>query len=255
MEDKLKSLGLTDNEIKVYLCVLENTKITPALVSKKTGVTRPTAYSVGKSLAEKGLIELDELSPTLYFIALPPENISKIVKKEKIEIEEKIKTAEELVKDLSLMPKSKSYSVPRLKFIDENHMEQFLVDSLPRYSKSAQLRDKTWWGVQDHTFLEKYPDIFKVFFKDSPKDIISKIITNAEGVPALSKVIYDDYIKRRNTKFWKAAEKIGVTQEVAGDYVIIINTQSRPHYMIEIYDTVMAENQRQLFKGLWEMLS
>jgi sugar-specific transcriptional regulator TrmB len=254
LEDKLKKLGLSDNEIKVYLCVLENTKVTPAMVARKTGVSRPTAYGVGKSLAEKGFIELDDLSPTLYFLALPPENIGKVVRKEKLELDEKIKTAEELVKDLSLVPKSKNYSVPKVKFVDENHMEQFLLDGIPRYSRSAQSYDKTWWGVQDHTFLEKYPDVFKIFFKESPKDIVSKIITNIDGVPVLQKVIYDDYIRRRNTKFWKAAEKIAVTQEVAGDYVLIINTRARPHYMIEIHDSVMAENQRQLFRGLWETL-
>jgi len=59
LEEKLKALGLSDNEIKVYLCVLENTKITPALVARKTGVSRPTAYGVGKSLAEKGFIEIN----------------------------------------------------------------------------------------------------------------------------------------------------------------------------------------------------
>ncbi len=254
IEEKLKSLGLSDNEIKVYLCVLENTKITPAVVARKTGVSRPTAYGVGKSLADKGFIELDELSPTLYYIALPPENVARAVRQEKLELDEKMKLAESLVGELSLVPRSKNYSIPKVRFIDENHIEDFLLTNMKKWNDSALRGDKTWWGIQDHTFLENYVDVFKVFFKDSPKEITSCIITNTEGVPALEKVIYEDYIKRRNTKFWKAAEGVGVTQEVAGDYVLIINTKKKPHYLIEIDDAVMAENLRLLFKGLWAML-
>lgn len=254
IEEKLKTLGLTENEIKVYLCVLENTKITPSLVARKTGISRPTAYGVGKSLAEKGFIELDELSPTLYFLSLPPENLAKSVRKEKMDLEEKIKTAESLVSELTLVPRSKNYSVPKVKFIDENTLGDFLLANIKKWNDSVLQRDKTWWGVQDHTLLENYDDVLKTFFKNLSKETSSRIITNIEGVPALKEVINDNYSEKRNTKFWKAAEKIAVTQEVAGDYVLIINTRARPHYMIEIYDAVMAENLRQLFKGLWEML-
>lgn len=42
------------------------------------------------------------------------------------------------------------------------------------------------------------------------------------------------------------------TQWVAGDYVINIITSHKPHYLVEIKDAVMAENLREMLKGMWE---
>ncbi len=250
MEEKLKQLGLSDKEIKVYLCVLENTKITPALIARKTGVTRPTAYGVGKSLVEKGFIEADELSPTLYFVALPPENIEKIIKKEKLEIEEKLKNIQSLVSELSLVPKSKNYSIPKVKFIDETRFEEFMYERAPIWNKSGLAGDATWWGFQDHSLLEQYPNWFKWYFEFSAGKIKSNLITNDEEKQKMGEVLHEKY--ERVAKYWNG--DVGVTYSVLGDFVFIANTQSKPHYIVEINDAVIAENMRNIFKGFWKML-
>ncbi|MDQ5883369.1 MAG: HTH-type transcriptional regulator, sugar sensing transcriptional regulator [Patescibacteria group bacterium] len=251
MEDKLKKLGLTYNEIKVYLCVLENTKITPAMIARKTGVTRPTAYGVGKSLVEKGFILADELSPTLYFVALPPENIIQSVKKEMLEVEEKIKIAEELRTDLQSVPKSKNYSVPKVRFIDEHSFKDFMYERAPVWNSSGLAGDGTWWGFQDHSLLDQYPAWFKWYFEISAGKIKSNLITNQEEKEKMGEVLHDKY--ERRAKYW-TGEKVGVTYSVLGDFIFIANTQSKPHYIVEINDAVIAENMRKIFKGFWEML-
>jgi sugar-specific transcriptional regulator TrmB len=253
IEEKLKSLGLSDNEIKVYLCVLENTKITPTMVARKTGVSRPTAYGVGKSLAEKGFIEMDELSPTLYFIALPPENVARVVRQEKLEIEDKIKTAESLIGELALVPRSKNYSIPKVRFIDENNFEDFLYKQSPIWNQSGIKGDATWWGFQDHDFVEQYPEWFKWYFGFSAGKIKSKLITNVEEKDKMGEVIHRDY--ERAAKYWGGGDKIKITHAVLGDYILIANTQTKPHYVVEIHDAVIADNLREIFKGFWEMLS
>ncbi len=60
--------------------------------------------------------------------------------------------------------------------------------------------------------------------------------------------------ERRQMKVWNKGNAIGVTQAVIGDYVIIANTNQKPHYLVEIHDAVIAENLRQVFKGIWEDL-
>lgn len=252
MEDKLKKLGLTDNEIKVYLCILENTKITPAMIARKTGVTRPTAYGVGKSLAEKGFILADELSPTLYFVSLPPENIIKSVKKERLEIEEKIKIAEELSAELLSVPRSKNYSVPKVRFIDEHSFKDFMYERAPVWNSSGLAGDGTWWGFQDHGLIDYIPDWFKWYFDFSAGKIKSNLITNAEESMMIGGKLHEKY--ERQAKYWAGADKIKVTYSVLGDFIFIANTQSKPHYIVEINDAVIAENMRQIFKGFWEML-
>jgi hypothetical protein len=41
---------------------------------------------------------------------------------------------------------------------------------------------------------------------------------------------------------------------VLGDYVFFCVTSTKPHYCVEIHDAVMAENLREMFKGVWEKI-
>lgn len=252
VEEQLKKLGLSDNEIKIYLCVLENGKITPARIAKKTSVTRPTVYSVGKSLAKRGFIEMDELSPVLYFISLPPENIPKIVRRQKLEIEEQIKTAEKLVEDLGLIPRSKNYSVPKVRFIDDVNCESFLYKQAEIWNQSGMLQDGTWWGIQDHSFIDAYPVWLKWYFEMSSGKVQSKLITNVEEEGSIGNVLAKKY--KRTIKYWAGAKKIKITHAVIGDHIMIAYTQTKPYYIVEMHDPVIAENLRQVFQGLWESL-
>lgn len=43
-----------------------------------------------------------------------------------------------------------------------------------------------------------------------------------------------------------------VSQWILGDYSVMAQTRSRPHYLVEMHDAVYATNMRELFKNLWE---
>jgi len=40
-----------------------------------------------------------------------------------------------------------------------------------------------------------------------------------------------------------------------GSYVIFIMTKQRPFYLVEIHDSVIAHNSRELFKTIWEKIN
>jgi len=56
MENSLKSIGLTDGEIKVYSAILELGTATINKIHEKTGLERRTIYDVINKLIEKGLV-------------------------------------------------------------------------------------------------------------------------------------------------------------------------------------------------------
>ena len=60
-----------------------------------------------------------------------------------------------------------------------------------------------------------------------------------------------NYKDRSEVRYIKD-EKLSATNVVIGDYILMIITSKRPHYLIEIHDSVMAHNMRQMFKNLWE---
>lgn len=58
--------------------------------------------------------------------------------------------------------------------------------------------------------------------------------------------------QQRHIKFWNDTKKITATTWITGDYLIMIITNQRPHYLVEIHDATLAHNMREMFKGFWK---
>ena len=110
------------------------------------------------------------------------------------------------------------------------------------------MHDNTWWGFQDDTFTEKYGSWAEWAWKQTP-DVKVRLFLNRAPVESTMNKKFPERMTRNlpegisfDSSFW-----------VAGDYLFMIQTRERPHYLVEINDTVLARNQRELFKGLWEL--
>jgi len=92
VEISLKDFGLTQNEEKVYLKLLEIGSSSAGLLIKKTGMHRAAVYDNIDSLTEKGLVSHVIKANRKYFYAESPERLREIVediKKEAESIEKK----------------------------------------------------------------------------------------------------------------------------------------------------------------------
>lgn len=254
IEDSLKKLGFTDKEIRVYLTVLENGKISPANIASMTGIKRPTVYSVGKELIKRGVITEDLHGSSGYFVALPPETLTEALEKEESAISEKKRAVKELIGELENLPRSKSYSVPKIRFVDEYNIKDFLYKQAPIWDKSMiQTKNTTWWGFQDHTLVENKDCIEWIdwYWAHAPKEIDLKVISNDSDI---EKQMQKKNLERRMIRFWKKDFNFTATTLIVGDYVMLIMSRYRPNYIVEIHDAVYAENLRQVFKNLWETI-
>lgn len=258
LNEYLKQLGFNEKEISVYLCIVEKGKISAAQVSKITKINRTTVYSVSKELVKKGVITEDLGGANRYFIPLPVNELKDLFKKEEEQIKEKKKALESLMQELESLPKSKQYSVPKIRFIDERHLNDFLYKEFPVWIESAKNGDKNWWGFQDVSFMESYPEWFKDHWKVYPKDYGVYLFTNKKPAEEeFSKHVkknVEEANTRRNIKYWAESKEFTATHAVLGDYVLFIVTHQHPHYMVEIHDAVMAKNIREMFKGIWEKI-
>lgn len=103
-KQRLKQIGLSDNEATVYLAVLEKGRITPTEVAKETDLNHVTSYRVLKYLVEKGLIsENREGKKKLYFSVEDPDRIQKYLRSKKNEIDEQEKYLEDLMPNLKTL--------------------------------------------------------------------------------------------------------------------------------------------------------
>ncbi len=251
IQQKLKEIGFSEKEIAVYLCVLQYQKILPARVAKLTSINRPTVYSVAKELTKKGLIAEDIAGAAKYFVSSGEDALNNLIKNQEkkfVEIKQKIPS---LIQELKQLPKQGKYSIPKIRFIDESSLRDFLIQQSPVWAKSGLEADSTWWGFQDHTLLEQYQDWADHFWTTFPKNITLNLFTNKRLVETrvMSK---KSYSAQRHIKYLEGNSEFTATHVVVGDYILMIMTRERPHYLIEIHDRVMAENVRELFKRMWK---
>jgi len=251
--DKLKEIGLTEKESSVYLCVLEYQKILPAKVSKLTGINRPTVYSVAKELIKKGLIAEDQASKSKYLVSLGAKSLETFVNTKELNLRKLKQEVPEIISELNKLPKKGKYSIPKIRFVEEDGLKDFLINQSHSWAKSVLNSDNTWWGFQDHTLLEHYQNWADHFWNSFSKDITLNLLTNEK--PIETEVMSEkSYKYQRNIKYWKDSSDFTATHVVAGDYILMIMTKEHPHYLIEIHDRIMADNLRKLFKAIWRIV-
>lgn len=252
LEQLLKQLGFGEKEISIYLCILEHGKLSAATVARLTKINRTTVYSVAKELISKGVITEDIGGVNRYYAALPIDEIREVYKKEEAKLKEKQLIIEQVIAELASVPKSKHYSVPKIRFIDERHLDDFLYKQLPVWIESAKSSDRNWWGFQDTSFINTHANWFNYHWKIFPEDYGTRLLTNKKPEEeAFAKHISNE---RRQVKYWNKADDFTATHAVLGDYVLFCVTIQHPYYLVEIHDAVMAENLRQVFRAIWEEL-
>jgi predicted transcriptional regulator len=247
IDEILHNLGLGKKEVVIYKQILEYGKIAPAHLSRLTAIQRTTVYSVAKELIEKGLITEDVSGRSVYYSPVDAAHLDTINRNELRKLEEKRSYIQKLQQYIISLPKSKSFSVPKIKMINENDVLDYLYSATPIWNNSLTGNDHTWWGFQDISFVTTYESWIDWYWTTISKKTQLKMLTNADSIE--EKMQSKNYT-RRNLKFIQNTE-LTATQWVVGDYVIMIITAQRPYYLIEIHDSVLAHNMREMFKLLW----
>ncbi|OGI68950.1 hypothetical protein A3A05_02325 [Candidatus Nomurabacteria bacterium RIFCSPLOWO2_01_FULL_41_12] len=249
LEKVLNQLGLGNKEQIIYKLILEYGKIAPALLARLAKINRTTVYSVANELKLKGLIEEDLGGKTLYYIPVRVQGLEKIIVEENQKVKDKENSIRELQEILKNTPESKTYSVPKIRFIDEADLEQYLYEATTRWYESMLTTDATWFGFQDHTFVEKFEKWIDWSWDRAPQPIKLKLLTNESDIE--EKMKSKKYSDRRMLKFWDNNRFTG-TQWIGGSYIVLVVTKQRPYYLVEIHDSVMAHNMREVFKTIWD---
>ncbi len=252
--DHLKTLGLTEKEIVVYLEVLKHGKVSPSEISKITKINRTTVYSVAKELLKKGFILEDLAGQVASLIAIPPQDLKFLIQKEEKQLQEKKNLIEKMVLELQNFTKEAKYPIPKITFIQEDSLEDYLYKRSDEWHKSIMSYDGILWGFQDHTFAEHYEKWINWEWQiGGPKNLQLKLFSNLSEAEEKNKA--KEFSNRRQIKYWDRTEQFTSTVWVHGDYLIMVQTRERPHYLVEIYDKLLSENMKHFFSGVWEKIN
>lgn len=253
VEDLLRDIGLNDKEIKVYLALLRSPKIRPSSLARLTKINRGTVYNIAKGLINKGIVSEDLGGSTLYLTALPPESLKQMVEKPRRELEKKEALVKKAIAELSRVSPTQNYSIPKIRFVEEDKIEDFLYENGTKWVKELKKNDGVWWSFQDHSFVEHYQEFVEWVAKTKeykdPK-VMSRIMTNS--APIEEKIQEKISRDKRQLKFIPG---LNFTSSIwiSGDYLVMVSTRQHPFYLVEIYDAALAFNLREVFKKLWEL--
>jgi predicted transcriptional regulator len=246
LEKTLKGLDYTDKEIKVYLTLLRIGKATPAQVSRISKINRATVYSTAKSLISKGVITEDLGGKTLYLIPNSSDKLLQGIEKAKEELGNKEVLVKKAIEEISLITHDKQYPVPKLRFVEEGDIEDFLCENTEKWFETMK-PNEPMWGFQDHGFVEKYEKWIAWASKFAPKVNLFSNLTSVE------KTIKEKY-KVREVRYLENTFFTASTW-VMGEYLVMIVTQQKPFYLFEIHDKTLAHNMEEVFKQLWKKIN
>ncbi|KND51263.1 MAG: Transcriptional regulator, TrmB [Parcubacteria bacterium C7867-001] len=247
----LSSLGLSEVEVRLYQAVVKVQEITPALLAKAASMKRTTAYSVARSLVEKGFLVEDSTKRPRTFKPAGPEDLSIAVEIEKKRSLERQELLKRLSEQVSITQAEKDYPVPRIRFIEEEKLNDYFHQAFPMWNESMlETGEPVFWGFQDATLVEHYEEQLHYWWSISPPELSVKLLTNLSGAEKRMQGKYE----RREMKYWGEATNFVSSTWIAGDYVLMVNTRQRPHYAIEIHSRVLAHDQREVFKNLWPLV-
>ena len=89
MEQVVREMGLSKNEIKVYLTLLKLGSANVGDITKKSGVHRRNVYDCLERLMKKGVVGYVTKHRTKYFEASPPRRLLELVREEREKLKEK----------------------------------------------------------------------------------------------------------------------------------------------------------------------
>jgi HTH-type transcriptional regulator, sugar sensing transcriptional regulator len=129
---KLKSLGFTEYESKVFLSLLKGQNMSVPEIAKSAKIRRTDVYDIMKSFVEKGFCnEIETNSLLMYEIIDPDVILDKLELKAQKEKEKHIKSLKDTFKDLKPLyctektDKNKSFNVELIRGYNLHRVEKF----------------------------------------------------------------------------------------------------------------------------------
>lgn len=246
MLNQLKNLGLSENEAKVYMAMLELGPATVLEISAKAGVNRPTSYVQIESLKKMGLVSTQVKGKKQIFIAESPEQLEFLIDRQKNELEQKKEELQKFLPELTNLFNI-SDSKPQVRFFEG---KEGLIKMHSELLKSKT--DEVVSFASTDGLLNLFPNYPQTLSsKRIQKGIRSRIIYSNSGGPVLKS---HDESMLREAKY-VSPDRFPFKSDVAiyGDNISVSALEGKVVGVL-ITHKELAESFRALFNLLWSVL-
>lgn len=227
IKEALEQIGLSTNEIKVYLFLVNHGSSKAGKIARITQIQRSSAYSAINSLTHKGLIGFVLVGKVKYFQATPPERLLEYIREQ-----------EEIVKDI----------MPDLKKKQKKEEGQISLYK-GRRGVMTVFKDIIRTGIDNDVFgddgqlSEKMPVFCKQFVREQ-----NRIGMKTRLLCRLGR--YTPYSKGSIFRFVDEDTESPVATNIYGNKIAIIVWTEEPEAII-IENEAAAKSYKSYFEFMW----
>jgi len=238
----LSQFGLTPNQTKVYLALLELGAARVTEIAKQSGIIRSTTYSILESLIRAGLVSSVEKGKVQHYIPEDPQKIIATAKERAVLIEQIAPELKVLHEGAYVRPKVRYYE--GLQGIREMYNTETLGPGIKEYQIIAS--DDTWMNM-DPKWLREYR-------KRRAKAGIKTRLVLEHGPEGLkTKREGAQYLERVKLLPKNFAWKITGGVYILENKVIFVSYHG-PLIAVVVHSKEIAQQQRAVFEFMWGAL-
>lgn len=235
-EDALKDAGLSTNEAKVFLALLELGPSSVGNIAKTSKIHRTNVYDSLKKLAEKGLVSSEGGDNTTVFEITNPEKLLELLQEKENQLNEVLPQLEldyNLAKD-----KTKAHIFEGAKALRDildgflKYNEPILTFGIPK-NAPAILGD--WLEPHHKRRVAKKIDMLHIYNED-----------------AQDRIKYLNKMAHTKARYLPKEMNSPVSTEICGDEIMFVLWQDTP-IIIHINNPEIAGYYKKYFYMLWEM--
>ena len=235
-EEQLKQIGLTDNEVRIYLFLLKNDISNPSKISQKLGLHRGYVYDTLRRMQEKGLVNSILKNNKKFFQATNPQGVTELLRM-------KLENFEKIAPDLNVMMNFERKETRVELHKGKKVYQTLLKDMIACVGKNEEV---FIIGVDENTLQKKVAPIYLKQYLNAinTKNIKEKIIIKKGGKK----------IKSPNLTYKEVDKKfIGNTAQLIYHNKVAVFILGTPYHLIVIDNKEVANTYKKQFELLWKV--
>ena len=235
--EKLKQVGLSEKESRVYLALLELEDALVSEIAKKAKINRSLLYTILSNLAEKGIVAYILKNNVRYYRAAEPQKILAMLKEK-----EKILT--------SIMPELLGLHKPKRKRPIVEILEG--REGLKTILNDVLRQKKEWFAFN---IPGKGPEVLgpavHAFEKERQKAKITLNVIMVRTKQGLKRGKEFAAMKYTNVRYMLQTYASPASNWIYGDRSVILFWYKESPFAIRIIDNDLAESYKNHFRALW----
>jgi len=245
VEPILQKIGLTRNEVKVYLALLLVGKSTSYTLIKEANISSGKIYETLDKLIQRGLVSYVVIRGRKHFFAADPEKLVEYLQRKEQEIRQDLEEINKIIPELKLKKKILEEET-KAEIYEEIEGIKTVYELMLRETSPERVVLILGAPKEAGEKLDIYFDNFNK--RRTEKNITLKIILNyshprEQKLKLLRKTQVKVFPKKIKTPSWIS---------IFGDYVAIFNIIDKPIVFL-LKNKKTAESYRQYFDLMWKI--